>query len=362
MNKILILANSSSGLYNFRRDLIQKLIADSFSISACNPENDKSAELSEIGCKCINTEMDRRGINPIRDFKLLLRYKRIIKAEKPDLVITYTIKPNIYGGLVCRIKRVPYAANITGLGTAFENDGFLKKIVIVLYKAALKKAKVVFFENAENRKIFVDLGITKENRTKVLNGAGVNLDHFKYIDYPEQDYPFNFLFVGRIMKEKGVDELFFAMKRLVAEGNQVRLIVLGRYEEGYEIQVEQFQKDGWLEYCGYQPDVRPFIAKSHCFVLPSYHEGMANTNLECAASGRPLITSDIPGCKEAVIDGASGFLCEVKNADDLYEKMKQFIALSQEERVQMGLTGRKHMEDVFDKKKVVAETVSSLIQ
>lgn len=362
MKKILILANSSSGLYDFRRDLIQKLIAEGFSISACNPENDKTAELSEIGCKCINTEMDRRGINPIHDFKLLLRYKKIINAEKPDLVITYTIKPNIYGGLVCCLKRVPYAANITGLGTAFENNGFLKKIVTILYKAALKKAKVVFFENAENRKIFVDLGITKENRTKVLNGAGVNLEHFKYIDYPEQDYPFNFLFVGRIMKEKGVDELFSAMKRLVAEGNQVRLIVLGRYEEGYEDQVEQFQKDGWLEYCGYQPDVRPFIAKSHCFVLPSYHEGMANTNLECAASGRPLITSDIPGCKEAVVDGESGYVCEARDAESLYRVMDKMVGLKRNEREQMGIAGRKHMEDVFDKKKVVAETVSSLIQ
>ena len=360
MGRILILANSSSGVYDFRRELIQAIMQKGYEVSTSNPDQDKTAELEQIGCKVITTEMDRRGINPLHDFGLIIRYQRLIKNEKPDLVITYTIKPNIYGGLVCRVLRIPYAANITGLGTAFENDGFIKKLVTFLYKVALKRAKVVFFENSANRQIFVDLGVVKENKTKVLNGAGVNLEHFQYIEYPPDGDVFKFLFVGRLMKEKGVDELFSAMKRLLSEGEKCSLMVLGRYEEGYEEQVKQYQKDGWLEYYGYQPDVRPFIARAHCFVLPSYHEGMANTNLECAACGRPVITSDIPGCKEAVIDGESGYLCESKDANSLYEAMKKMITISREDREQMGFAGRKHMEDVFDKRKVVEETIKHL--
>lgn len=359
MKNVLILANSSGGVFDFRRELIKELMAKGYLVSVSNPDQDKTKELQEIGCRIITTEMDRRGINPIHDLNLVLQYRKLLKTVKPDLVITYTIKPNIYGGLVCRLTRTPYAANITGLGTAFENTGFLKKIVTEMYKVALKKAKVVFFENAANRKIFVELSILKENKTKVLNGAGVNLDHFKYIEYPVQEKPFVFLFVGRLMREKGVDELLESMKRLVAEGREVRLMVLGRYEEGYEEQVKQYQEDGWLEYYGYQTDVRPFIAKAHCFVLPSYHEGMANTNLECASSGRPIITSNIPGCKEAVVEG-SGLLCESKDVGSLYIAMKAMTEKTREERERMGKTGRKHMEDVFDKKKVVAETIKHL--
>lgn len=361
MGKILILANSSSGVYDFRRELIQALMQKGFEVATSNPDQDKTAELDQIGCKVITTEIDRRGINPVRDLGLITRYRKLIKNEKPDLVITYTIKPNIYGGFVCRVLKIPYAANITGLGTAFENDGFLKKLVTFLYKVALKRAKVVFFENSANRQIFIDLGIIEKDKTKVLNGAGVNLEHFQYIDYPPDGDAFKFLFVGRLMKEKGVDELFSAMKRLLEEGEKCSLMVLGRYEEGYDNQVKQYQNDGWLEYYGYQPDVRPFIAKSHCFVLPSYHEGMANTNLECAASGRPVITSNIPGCKEAVIKNVSGLLCEPKDVDSLYMAMNRIVCLDREERERMGRLGRAHMEDVFDKKKVVAETIKNLV-
>ena len=362
MERILILANSSSGVYDFRRELIQALMQKGYEVSTSNPDTDKTAELEQIGCNVITTEMDRRGINPIHDFRLIVRYRKLIKNEKPYLVITYTIKPNIYGGLVCRLLRIPYAANITGLGSAFENDGFVKRLVTFLYKVALKRAKVVFFENSTNRQLFVDSGIVQEYKTKGLNGAGVNLEHFQYVEYPPDGDGFIFLFVGRLMKEKGVDELFSAMKKLLADGIKCSLMVLGRYEEGYEEKVKQYQKDGWLEYYGYQSDVRPFIAKAHCFVLPSYHEGMANTNLECAASGRPVITSDIPGCQEAIIDGESGFLCVARDEESLYRTMRKMCGLIRTEREQMGINGRKHMANVFDKRIVVSETISSLVR
>ena len=166
--------------------------------------------------------------------------------------------------------------------------------------------------------------------------------------------------MGRVMKEKGVDELFSAMHRLISEGFNCSLDLLGSFEEKYDALIKQYEKEGWLNYHGYQTDVRPFIAKAHCFVLPSYHEGMANTNLESAAMGRPVITSNIPGCKEAVIDEWSGFLCNVKDSDDLYEKMKKFLSMTQTEREQMGKAGRKHMEEIFDKEKVVNMTVNHL--
>lgn len=194
----------------------------------------------------------------------------------------------------------------------------------------------------------------------MLAGAGVDLEHFYYIEYPEETDMTKFLFIGRVMREKGIDELFSAMERLNNEGYRCSLDVVGGFEENYVAEIQRFEKEGWLCYHGYQSDVRPFIENCHCFVLPSWHEGMANTNLECAASGRPVITSNIHGCLEAVIEGKTGFLVEAKNVDSLYQEMKRFIGLSYEDKKNMGLAGRKHMENIFCKKKVVMETMSYL--
>ena len=357
--KILILANNSGGLYGFRHELISKLL-EQHEVMAAVPFGESIEILSEMGCKLLDIPIDRRGINPIKDFRLFLRYIKIIWTKKPDLVITYTVKPNVYGGMACRLLGVPYAVNITGLGTAFQGHGLLRQIVTILYRLGVGRAKVVFFENVENQQIFIDEKLVKAEKTCLLNGAGVNLEHYQVSEYPEECDGIRFLFVGRMMKEKGIDELFSAMRRLHQDGYSCTLDVLGGFEENYAQQMEEYQEAGWLHYHGYQRDVRPFIAQSHCFVLPSWHEGMANTNLECAASGRPVITSDIHGCKEAVVEGVSGLLCQRKDAQSLYETMKTFLQLSHEEKRQMGLAGRKHMEDVFDKKKVVSATIVRL--
>ena len=357
--KIALIANSSSGLYNFRKDLILRMESDENEVIGITPLEKRVEQLQGLGIRLIETKIDRRGLNPFHDLSLFLQYLRILKKEKPDQVVTYTIKPNIYGGIACRLRGIPYAANITGLGTAFENKGMLRRIATILNKVALKRAKCVFFENSESLNLFVEERIIRKDQAVLLNGAGVNLDHFSYKPYPEDD-SIHFLFMGRVMKEKGVDELFSAMRQLRSEGHNCLLDLLGSFEEKYDSQIKQYEKEGWLNYYGYQYDVRPFIANAHCFVLPSYHEGMANTNLESAATGRPVITSNIPGCKEAVIDEWSGFLCKVKDPDDLYEKMRKFLSMTHSEREQMGKAGRKHMEDVFDKQKVVAETVAHL--
>lgn len=357
--KILILTNFDVGLYRFRSELIEEMLKR-HEVTISLPYGPLVEPLKAMGCSFVDTPVDRRGINPVTDLKLLKRYWDLVRAEKPDLVVTYTIKPNIYGGMVCRALGVPYAVNITGLGTAFQKEGALRKLVTLLYRTALKKAKVVFFENSGNRQVLVDEGIVPAEKCCLLSGAGVNLEKYSFAEYPEDSFPTRFLFVGRVMKEKGIDELFAAMERLRAEGEECCLDVVGGYEDDYAARIAEYENKGWLHYHGFQDDVRPYIEKAHCFVLPSYHEGMANTNLECAAMGRPLITSDIPGCREAVVEGKSGLLCQTKDTKSLYECMKRFLTLPREDRAEMGKAGRRHMEKVFDKRKVVSETMKEL--
>lgn len=356
--RILFVNNVTGGLYLFRKELIENLISDN-EIYILASNTGRIDDLKNIGCKVDCISIDKRGKNIFKDLRLLIDFYLKLKEIKPDLVITYTIKPNIYCGLMARFLKIPYAANITGLGTAFQKDGLLKNITIELYKIALKKANIVFFENEENQQIFINNKIIKEENTYLLAGAGVNLEKFSLLDYPEGKTT-KFLFIGRVMKEKGVNELFEVMHRLYTEGIECSLDVLGGLHENYEEIIGQYEKEGWLNYHGFQNDVRPYINNCHCFVLPSWHEGMANTNLESAASGRPVITSNIHGCLEAIEDGVTGFLCEKKNPHSLYDAMKRFCFLSYEERKAMGIYGRKRMEEQFDKRKVIEETIECI--
>lgn len=298
-------------------------------------------------------------MNPVKDLHLLLEYFKLIRKIKPQLIISYTIKPNLYGCTIARLMKIPYAINITGLGTAFQKDDFLKKLVIIWYKFVCKKSKTVFFENVGNRDIFIKDSIVEENKCCVLNGAGVNLDDFYFEEYPKDENVIHYLFIGRIMKEKGIEELFQSITKLHDEyGDHVVLDVLGNYEDNYREVIDNLVNKNIIHYYGYQEDVRPFIKKCHCFALPSYHEGMANTLLEAASMGRPLITSNIHGCKEAV--ESNGYLVNIKDADDLYMRLKDFIELSYEEKVIMARNSRIRMERVFDKKKVVESTMKGL--
>jgi len=359
MGKILILANFDVGLYKFRKELIQELLGQGNEVYISLPQGDLVQPLIDMGCKFIDTDVDRRGINPIADFKLLIRYLNILKQLKPDKVITYTIKPNVYGGIVCRIKKIPYVINITGLGTAFQNDGLMKRFITVLYKLSCKKAKMVFFENEKNQQIFIDSNIVKRESTCKLNGAGVNLEEYQFCEYPS-DENIHFVFIGRVMKEKGVDELFEAAKRIKSEYGNVAFDIVGLFEDNYEKTIIELEEQGVIKFHGFQSNVKPFIERAHCFVLPSYHEGMANTLLECGAMGRPLITSGIYGCKEAVIDGGNGYIVNVKDSEDLYQKVKRFIELPFEDKVKMGQTSRKYIASGFDKRRVVEMTIKEL--
>ena len=357
--QILILANHSGGLYDFRKDLISELKKYA-SVIVAVPHNDRWDELLHLADRVIELPIDRRGMNPFHDSKLFHQYRAILKEVKPDLVLTYTIKPNIYGGLACRMAHIPYAVNITGLGSAIENGGWLKKFVLALYKPALKGARVVFFENAGNRDTLAATGVVPQGRDVVLSGAGVNLEDYPYQSYP-QEGAVRFLFVGRVMHEKGVDELFAAAKRMKQEyGDGVEFHIVGSFEEGYKPLMDELEKAGVVKYHGYQSDMKRFYAMASCVVLPSYHEGMSNVLLEAAASGRPLITSDIPGCREAVEDGVSGYICPAKDADTLYDTMQCFVELPESWRAEMGRRGREQMEQRFSKAAVVAETIKHL--
>ncbi len=359
MKRILILANFDVGLYKFRKELIQELLNQGNEVYISLPDGELVRNLERMGCKFVNTAVDRRGINPKTDAKLMLFYRKLIKRLHPDMVITYTIKPNIYGGLMCRMLHVPYAVNITGLGTAFQSENMVKKLVTFLYKIALKKAKVVFFENTGNKQTFLDLNILKEKQTCVLNGAGVNLAEYPFCEYPSGE-EIRFLFIGRVMKEKGVDELFEAAEKIKKQYSDAFFDVVGPLEDDYQMRIEELVQKEVIAYHGYQKDVKSFIEKCHCFVLPSYHEGMANTLLEAGAMGRPLITSNIHGCLEAVEEGRNGYLAEAKNAEALLGQLEKFLELSYGERKRMGQASREVVQERFDKKKVVGKTIREI--
>lgn len=289
MNKILILANSASGLYDFRNELILELL-NMYEVHISLPDGEQVPQLAEEGCRMHHTAIDRRGVNPARDLKLLCSYWRLIRHIKPKIVLTYTIKPNIYGNICCRLQRVPYIANITGLGSAFENNGIIQKIVTVLYRVALKNAACIFFQNQENQKIFARFGIHGK-KSRLVPGSGVNLDRHCVQEYPLEEERMIFLYVGRIMQEKGIDELLYTAEAVYKEYPKVLFQLVGNYEENYKEKIVRTQESGALELIGYQKDITPFYRRASAVLMPSYHEGMSNVILEAAASGRPCLAT-----------------------------------------------------------------------
>lgn len=359
--RILIAANNSMGLYIFRQDLIKRFVADGHEVYASLPDGECTERLKELGCNFIETDIDRRGQSIFKDIRLLLKYIKMLHRVKPDMVITYTIKPNVYCGFAAKLLGIPYAINITGLGTAFQKEGLLKKFAKFLYRVSCNKVKVVFTENEGIKEELCDMKLFPEEKICVLHGAGVNTEHFAKTEYPEEGLSTKFLFLGRIMKEKGVDELLEASAKLRTNGYRIETHVAGFFEEDYDRKLfDKCVNDNTVTFHGYLDDVRPLINDAHCFVLPSYHEGMANTLLECGAMGRPLITSRIHGCMEAVDEGKNGYTCTPCSPDALYEAMKRFVELPYGEKKCMGDYSHEFVSAYFDKKQVVQETVNRL--
>ena len=357
--KILLATNHSYMFYRFRKELVETLIQEYEEVILSTPFVGHEDDLQAMGLRCIKTDIDRRSINPFKDMKLLETYRHMLDELQPDMVITYSIKPNIYMGTACKSKNIPYVINVQGMGTAFEKP-LLSSVVSIMYRSALRKASTVFFENEENAQFFLNRKIISDQQVRVLPGAGVNLKEYPYVPM-QNDGVCSFLFVGRIMKEKGVEEFFTAAKTLKAEfSEKVAFDVVGFYEDAYKEQVGRLVEDGTINFYGFQTDVHPFYETADCVVLPSYHEGMSNVLLEGAATGRALITSNISGCREAVEEGISGYLCSVQDANNLTCTMRNFVQQSFERQVQMGQNGRVLVERKFDKQLVVAQTLDGL--
>lgn len=352
--KILIVTNHSYMLWQFRRELIAELMKK-YEVVLSMPFVGHEEDFRDMGVRCVETAVDRRGINPITDLKLIESYWKLLKKEKPDKVITYSIKPNVYAGFLCSVLKIPYYANVQGLGTAFQKKG-LAQFVTLLYKVALRKVQMVFFENETNASEFAKRKIIAKEKQTILRGAGVNLYHYTYQPYQEKE-KVHFLFLGRIMKEKGMDELLYAARKLKGEGYQFVLDLVGFFEDEYEEEVKRLQEEGIAVFHGFQMETRPYYGIADCVVMPSYHEGMSNVNLEAAATGRVVITTDIPGCREAVDHEKTGFLCKARDKESLYEMMKRFLEMSLEEWSQMGMAARKKMDQEFDKAKIVGKTI-----
>lgn len=347
-----MLANFGMGLYNFRKELLAELIKQNNEVYVSLPNDEYVPKLKRFGCQFIETQIDRRGTNPIQDAQLLINYIKLIRRINPDVVLTYTIKPNVYGGLACRITKTPYITNITGLGTSVENKGIIQKITLMLNKVGLKKASCLFFQNETNRKFFLKHNIVK-NKTKLIPGSGVNLNHHTFEEYPEDDGKNKFLFIGRMMKSKGIEELLQAVKIVKGKYPNTQFDLIGPCEEDYHQQLAELNQLGLIHYHGQQDDVHSFIKESHATVLPSYHEGTANVLLESASSGRPVLASRVPGCIETFDEDVSGFGFEVKSVESLVEAITKFINLPYEQKKAMGLAGRRKMENEFDRRIVI---------
>lgn len=346
-------------LYQFRKELLLTL-RQQHDVILVMPFVGHEDDFKALGFRCIEAKVDRRGMNPLNDLRLFNTYRKILHQEKPDMVLTYSIKPNIYAGFLCGLMNIPFCANVQGLGTAFEKKG-LATFVSFLYRIAFAHVQTVFFENAADATLFYKKGILSPSKVVVLRGAGINLVDYAYCPYPCH-HPFRFLFLGRVMKEKGIDELFYAILKLHQDGEDVILDLVGFFEESYKEQVQTLEKQGLVQYHGFQQDPRPFYEACDCLVLPSYHEGMSNVLLEASAIGRPIITSNIPGCKEAVDPEITGLLCEVKNAQSLYLSMKQMLTFSVERREAMGKAARVKMKAEFEKFKVVHDTIRAIVK
>ena len=344
---VLILSNSSAGLYDFRGEFVRAL-TEKYRVVLSLPDDTKTEELKELGCEIVKTPIDRRGVNPLTDYRLMKQYEKLIEETKPGVVFTYTIKPNVYGGMACKKKGVPYVSTVTGLGSAFERGGALKKIASALYKRGLRAASCVMFQNASHESLFRKEGIYTGNG-KVVSGSGVNLQRFPLQPYPEDEIT-RFLFVGRVMKEKGIEEYLEAAKRF--HGPTVHFYTAGYNDEDYEETLRALEEKGVVYRLGFQKEMRAFYAAMDAVILPSYHEGISNVLLEAAATGRPVLASRIPGCEETFEDGVTGFGFEKKNADSLKEAVERFLKTEKKEREKMGLAGRRKVEREFDRQRV----------
>ena len=350
---------------NFRASLITALRGAGHTVIAIAPRDAYSEQLSSMVDEYIPIQIDSRGTNPLRDLKLYRDFLRIFKATAPDVVLGYTIKPNIYAGMAAHRLGIAVVNNISGLGATFMRRGALNALVRQMYRVALQKSDTVFFQNEDDRALFIQARIAQVHQAHLLPGSGVDLKRFTPLPWPSSRQKFRFLLISRLLWDKGVGEYVQAARIIKSRYPNTEFAVLGacgvqnpaaitRHE------VAQWESEGLITYLGQSDCVEEEIARAHCVVLPSYREGTPKALLEAAACARPVMTTDAPGCRGVVIDGQSGLLCRVKDAPDLAEKMLQILAIPQAELIQMGARGRALMEQRFDERLVINEYLRRL--
>ncbi len=363
--KVFIVANNPWYLYNFRLNLAKALTDKGYEVYFLAPEDNNYSELLKKDFKFINIFIDSKGINPFKDFKTIYEFYKIYRRLKPNIVLNFTIKPNIYSSFICRYLNIDCISNITGLGTLFIKENFITKLAKYLYKISLKKNKVVFFQNKDDKELFLDNNlICEKTKTDVLPGSGVDLDKFKPIAKYNKD-KFIFLFIGRLIKDKGIVELIEASLILNKKYNNFELWLLGEFGVQNNTTITKEDLNEWLKndlikYLGKTDAVQIVISKSDCVVLPSYREGTPRSLLEAAAMETPIIATNAVGCKDVVNDNINGFLCEVRNSKDLAIKMEKMLNLSDNQRRLMGKAGREKIIIDYDEKIVISKYLFEL--
>jgi galacturonosyltransferase len=352
LKTVCMVANDSTFIYNLRREIIQRFMDKGYVIHLICQNLMHVDDLKKMGCRIHSIKVERHSVNPFNDLRLYQTYKDILKQIQPDVVFTNNVKPNVYCGKACGILHIPYIVNVCGLGTPLEKSGIMQKLLCAMYKEGVKKAFCVFFQNSENQQFFIDHNILS-GRYRLLPGSGVNLQEFKVLPYPNNK-SIHFMFIARIMKEKGIDQYMDAAKVISTEyPNTVFHVIGGCDDNSYLDKLEVAQKEGYIKYHGQQSNILSFLRISSCTIHPTYYpEGMSNVLLESAACGRPIITTNRSGCREIINDGINGFICKQKDSEDLVKQIKKFLSLSWEQRRKMGLLGRKKIENKFDRQLV----------
>lgn len=356
--KIAIVINTAWNIYNFRMGLVDYLQQQGMEVVAIAPEDDFSEKLAEK-IAYFPIRMEQKGTNPLSDLFLMYRLYRLYKKVSPDCILHFTIKPNIYGTLAAKFAGIPCVNNVSGLGTVFLHDSLATRLAKTLYKIAFRFPKRVFFQNKEDRSLFIRKKLVHEHKTDVLPGSGINLDSFGFEKLPDVR-PFTFLLIARLLYDKGILEYAKAAATLKRKFPDVKFLLVGAQDSNPKLGIPQSIIDAWsqtkeVEYLGFSSDVKILIQHAHCVVLPSYREGTPRSLLEAAALGRPIVTTDVPGCKEVVVDGYNGYLCKSACAEDLAAKMEAILQLPIDTLYQMGENSRQLVEAKFSEQLVFAK-------
>lgn len=357
---VAILLNTSWNIYNFRRNLIGRLNHEGYQVLGIAPRDEYSNRLESIGCRYLELPMQNKGTNPIAELGLMYRLYRLLKCEKPSVVLAYTIKPNVYGAIVCGLLGIPIINNVSGLGTVFLTTNWITWVSRWMYRFSFSYSTRVFFQNQSDCDQFVREKLIDPASCRLLPGSGIDLAHYAYSER-KRSPAIRFLLSGRLLKDKGVLEFVDAARQLVQRG-EAEFCLLGFVDIDNKTalareEVEAWEHEGVVHYLGATDDVRVELARCDCFVLPSYREGMSKALLEAAAVGRPIITTDVPGCREIVHDGVSGFLVEPRSVSDLAAKMQKMLELTHEQRLEMGRQSRKIVEQGFSEDIVIKQYV-----